>query len=126
MRQAEIQLVRHVQRQAFPEEYRVLGSLTPKETATGVRKDSPILRLAPVMSSDGVLLVGGRLVNAPVQEDSRHQMILPKGHHMVDLIVRECHEESGHGRFAYGRSLGEANTDCQEGSRFSRQGAGDG
>ena len=36
MRQAEIQLVRHVQRQAFPEEYRVLGSLTLKETATGV------------------------------------------------------------------------------------------
>ena len=58
--------------------------------------ESPILRLAPVMSSDGVLLVGGRLGNAPVREDSRHQMILPKGHPVVDLIVRECHEESGH------------------------------
>lgn len=48
------------------------------------------------MLNDGLVLVGGRLQHASVEEETKHPIILPKTHHIVKLIVRHLHEASGH------------------------------
>ncbi|KAJ8046967.1 hypothetical protein HOLleu_05825 [Holothuria leucospilota] len=40
--------------------------------------------------------MGGRLRNVPLQHSAKHPVILPGKSHVVTLIVREIHEESGH------------------------------
>ena len=45
---------------------------------------------------NGVIVVGGRLVHAPVEDNAKHPKILPKKHHVTDLIVEEHHNKLGH------------------------------
>ena len=45
---------------------------------------------------NGVLRVGGRLRNANIPLNAKHQMIIPKTHHVADLIIRHAHQESNH------------------------------
>ena len=45
---------------------------------------------------NGVLRVGGRLRNANIPLNAKHQMIIPKTHHVADLIMRHVHQESNH------------------------------
>lgn len=52
--------------------------------------------LSPFLNSSGVLLVGGRLANAPIPEEVKHPMILPKCHLAV-LIVWHYHQITIHG-----------------------------
>jgi hypothetical protein len=40
--------------------------------------------------------VGGRLQNANISEESKHQLILPRHHHVTDLILRHVHKKCGH------------------------------
>ena len=62
-----------------------------------VKKTSTIYKLAP-MKIDGLLYVGGCLTQASIPKinAAKHQLILPKKHHVVDLIVRHYHLKSGH------------------------------
>jgi len=45
---------------------------------------------------DGVIRVGGRLKNASLPIKAKHPLILPRNHHVIDLIVRHEHEMNGH------------------------------
>ena len=54
---------------------------------------------------DGLLCVGGRLRHSPIEQERRHPVILPKKHHVVDLIVRHYHLLSGHSGQEYMLSL---------------------
>ena len=59
-----------------------------------VKKSSKLGNLRPVLV-DGVLRVGGRLQKAVVLSwDEKHPMILPKRHHVSQLIVRHYHESA--------------------------------
>ena len=60
-----------------------------------VKKTSAIYKLAP-MKIDGLLYVGGRLTQASIPNAAKHQLILPKKHHVVDLIMCHYHLKSGH------------------------------
>ena len=48
------------------------------------------------MLHSGIMCVGGRLTNDLITDEAKHQMLLPKSHHVVDLIVKCYHEECGH------------------------------
>lgn len=113
MHSAEIEVLKYVQRQCFREE---LVCLQGKESKvelkksdrarrTGsVKKSSSIAKLDPELC-DGLLCVGGRLRHAPIEQEQRHPVILPKKHHVVDLIVRHYHLLSGHSGQEYVLSL---------------------
>ncbi|XP_077973314.1 uncharacterized protein LOC144428239 [Styela clava] len=51
-------------------------------------------KLNPVLF-DGILRVGGRSQNAPIEFDLKHPIILPSNH-ITQLIVREYHKSSHH------------------------------
>jgi hypothetical protein len=44
----------------------------------------------------GLSRVGGRLVNAPIDGDSKHPIILPFRHPVTEMVIRHYHAEVGH------------------------------
>ena len=70
-----------------------------------VGRISPLRRLDPFLSDDGLLRVGGRLGRAPISDEAKHQVILPKRHHVVELIGRHHHQAFGHSGLEYVLSM---------------------
>ena len=85
MNAAEVAIITYVQRQAFKESLSALDD----RAAKGTLKAHPLYKLDPVIVN-GLLCVGGRLKNAQVQDQAKHQVILPKKNHIVDLIIRHA------------------------------------
>lgn len=89
-RRAETAIIQFSQRQTFHEE------LCALQKGDKIKRSSFIVRLDPFLQ-DGVLRVGGRLHQAALPEHTRHPAILAKNHHVTTLIIRNAHEETGHG-----------------------------
>jgi len=100
---AERVILRHVQKESFKEEIAILQATSSRvgkgevaRTRKGqVRKSSRISNLDPRLM-DGLLRIGGRLENAPLQLDAKHPIILPTSHQVVRLIISYYHHTSGH------------------------------
>ncbi|CAC5383158.1 unnamed protein product [Mytilus coruscus] len=60
-----------------------------------VKRDSYIRNLDPILD-DSLLRVGGRLHESNMPMESKHPVILPKNHHLSDLILRHIHLELKH------------------------------
>ncbi|XP_072027825.1 uncharacterized protein [Amphiura filiformis] len=110
LQRAEETIIKTVQQQAFPKEVTALQKckgkpvqkLTTNEDKEAknaspmkVHSGSPILNLDPILSN-GVLRVGGRLSNAQIPEDAKHQFILPRYHHVSDIILDYVHRQCKH------------------------------
>ena len=62
-----------------------------------ISKNSRILKLDPFFDKDyRVLHVGGRLQYSELPEETKHQLILPHGHLVVEKIIQDIHEKSMH------------------------------
>jgi len=60
-------------------------------------KPSALLKLKPFEDENNQLLrVGGRLTNAPIPFEAKHQVILPNNHHVTNLIINHYHLRLGH------------------------------
>ena len=57
---------------------------------------SSLSKLNPVLDGEGILRVGGRLENAAISYDAKHQIILPYRHHVTHFIMQKYHREAGH------------------------------
>ena len=90
LQEAERVIIRFVQK-SMPE--------FPRERCDGdikVVRRSPLEKLHPRMEN-GVMVVGGRLNrSACVSEAEKHPVILPRRHHVTQLLIREAHESVGH------------------------------
>ena len=75
-----------------------------QDTKIAVKKCSNIYKLDAFMEN-GFIRVGGRPHNAPIKIDARHPIILPKKHHVVNLIIGYYHRASGHSGVEYTLSL---------------------
>ena len=92
-----------MQRESLKEEIAILqatGSGVRKgdvaRTGKGqIKKSSRVSKLDPWLMN-GLLRVGGRLENAPLQLDAKHPIILPASHQVVCLIISYYHHTSGH------------------------------
>ena len=82
IRKAEEAIVQYVQHQAF-----VMHDL---------QKAKSLSRLDPFLSNGGILRVGRRLRRSSLDQEAKHQMILPTHHPVVDLIIHECHISTSH------------------------------
>ena len=51
--------------------------------------------LRPTLVSD-LLQIDGRLQNSPLSVDTKHPFILPKRHHVTELIIHHYHSKVGH------------------------------
>ena len=92
---AERAVLRYIQGKHFPAE---VDSVVHGKS---VCRQSSIQSLAPRLNA-GLLVVGGRLQNAPISEESKYPAILPREDSVTKLIVRDIHEgEAVHGGREY-------------------------
>lgn len=56
-------------------------------------KGSPLHQLDPFVDSDGIVRVGGRLRRARLEYGEKHPALLPKSHHLANLVVRHYHSQ---------------------------------
>lgn len=88
---AEVAIVRWVQQREYEQE--VLALTRGHE----IPKRSHILRLSPILDERGLLRVGGRLENADVPYNAKHQIILPAKNIVAKMIILEIHLRCAHG-----------------------------
>lgn len=60
-------------------------------------RSSSIIKLKPIVDQNGFLRVGGRLANADIPEETKHQFILPPQARISQLIIRDAHLTTIHG-----------------------------
>ena len=99
LNKAEKEIVKYLQKNEFKEE--IVALKKHKQ----VKRVSSLYKLDPFLNAEGIICVGGRLRNAQIPFETRHQMILPKNNHVVDLIVRFYHVTSEHSGKEYVLSL---------------------
>ena len=86
---AELFIIRDVQGVVFENEIRSL------KAGEELHPRSQLASLTPFIHND-ILRVGGRLRRADIPLDSKHPIILPKRHHLTDLIIMHDHKTNGH------------------------------
>ncbi|KAK3747005.1 hypothetical protein QZH41_011961, partial [Actinostola sp. cb2023] len=97
MKRAKQMIVVLVQRQSFPDEIRDLSRKTSMREDLRVSPNSSIVKLKPMMdANERILRVSGRIAEAPITYDAKHQMIMPHSNHVTSLIIRHLHERLGH------------------------------
>ena len=100
MQAAEGEIVKIVQRESFPNE---IAAIKKKENSVAggnverreIKPSSSIYKLDPMLKND-VLCVGGRFRNSTLAEEAKNPAILPKGHHVVKILIEYYHEISAH------------------------------
>ena len=93
LKKAELEQVRYVLRQSFPNLFSHKGKDIPHVPRS-------LQKLCPFILN-GVLRVGGRLENVEVDLDAKHPIILPKESHLTEPVVTQyhvatCHSGSSH------------------------------
>ena len=88
VKESEKTIFKLIQQEKFSEEYELLKQY--KEIKNGKLKE-----LSPFLDKDGIMRVGGRLKKAKIPYGWKHQIILPKDHHITEVITREYHNH-GH------------------------------
>ena len=62
----------------------------------GLSPHNKLAPLSPYVDLQGILRVGGRLRNADFSPDAIHPVLLPKSHHVTDMIILFFHESVSH------------------------------
>lgn len=62
-----------------------------------MKRNSSVIKLNPFDDKNGILRVGGRLINAELDDDAKHQILIPYKHFVTDLIIKKAHLDCMHG-----------------------------
>ena len=96
LKKAKQRIVATVQAESFPDEVREL-SQRKSGSQTRVKPSSSISKLKPMMNpSERIIRVSGRITEAPITYDTKHQMILPQHHFVTELVINHYHVRLGH------------------------------
>ena len=91
LKSAKLNWYRHIQREVYRTEYAQLEAGQP------LPKTSTLLKLDPYFDKeDRVLRVGGRLQYSNLPEATKHPIILPHGHPVVEKLIQSVHDELLH------------------------------
>ncbi|KAJ8045013.1 hypothetical protein HOLleu_07929 [Holothuria leucospilota] len=88
--ESEVAIVKDAQRKVYSDEITALAK------GNTVSKGSFLFKHAPVLCSDGVILIGGRLSKSDLAYDTKHPMVLPKVSQVAVLIAQDVHTAVGH------------------------------
>ena len=106
LEEAEVKIIKHVQRNEFPSETKSLQDIqakafygsrkSDKEKKVLLKKTSSLRMLDPVLNSDGVMRIGRGIRKANLPRPLRNPVILPKSSHISSLIISYVHEKAHH------------------------------
>ncbi|XP_053699242.1 uncharacterized protein LOC128746219 [Sabethes cyaneus] len=96
---AENCIYKIVQAEVFSEEIRILqeANQEPWASKRSLSKHSSLYKLSPNFDKEGVLRLHGRIDACDfIGDETKHPIILPKSHHVTDLIISHIHEQYCH------------------------------
>ena len=100
LRRVESDIVRYVQSTSFPELTRILAETGSesrmKSEKKSLQKAGASLYKLNTKMNERVVVVGGRLKNAQINDEAKHPMILSYKHHVTNLIIKHHHVAVGH------------------------------
>lgn len=91
LRAASINIIKIIQKDSYAREIEVLNNKGQLE------KCNKLLKLNPFTDTNNILRVGGRLENAKMNYDAKHQILLPRKHNVTRLIIKMAHQHTLHG-----------------------------
>ena len=99
LQKTKVEILKHIQKEAFSQELEDLSRSTRKTVDGGNRNDrhlrctSPLYRLDPYLDENYLLRVGGRLNKGSFCKDLKHPVILPRTSHVTELIISHFHQK---------------------------------
>lgn len=106
LKEAEQEIIRNVQKEAFKEEIGKLKKITAdyethkeddsRSRVPKPRGDSPLSRLDPFLDHNNLVRIGGRIKQASISQDVKHPIVLPGQGHVSKLLARHYHERALH------------------------------
>ena len=87
---AEMRIIKLIEQNAFADVISIL------QKGKQIEVKHNILKLDPFLDDEQILRVGGRLKNADLTFNQIHPILLPKTHHVTDLIIKQYHELNYH------------------------------
>jgi len=107
LEEAEVEILKQVQSDVFPSEIRSIHIIQVNtkygsrelyiERKALSRQASSLRSLDPVLDSDGIMRVGGRIWRANLSVTLKNSIILPKSSHITLLIISPVHKRTHHG-----------------------------
>ena len=89
---SKTQVIKETQQEAFSEEIKSIVV-----SIKGLKKSSTLSSLNTFLDANNILRSNSRLVNAKnLTWNAKHPIVLPRNHHVTDLIIREVHGELHH------------------------------
>ena len=88
--QAKVHIFKAVQEDVYKEELKCLTQ------GIKIHCQGPLAKLDPFIDKSGLLRVGGRIRRADLEDQEKHPLILPAGHHVTTLLVRHYHDKVAH------------------------------
>lgn len=92
LQRAENAIIHTIQHESFSNEIRHL-----KKGNDSSKHLCQIKNLCPFLDNNGLLRVGGRLKNANLAYNSKHQLLLSHKHFVTKLIIKQVHKNCLHG-----------------------------
>ena len=86
---AEMAQIRYLQRKSLPMFFKNAGNAQLKSLPRVLQKLRPVVM-------DGVVRVGGRLSEAPIEFDMKHPIVVPQHSRFTELLIQQHHLEVGH------------------------------
>lgn len=101
LKQAMTVVIRAAQEDTINKEVNAIASVPGAEQEQDKRlyerkRKSDLSRLDPFVDNDGILRVGGRLRRADLDYGEKHPILLPKRHHVSQLVVNHYHQKVHH------------------------------
>ena len=106
LQNAESEIIKIVQKAAFPEEISSMKKLNVREQTSGektityesraMKKASSLYQLDPFLDANEILRVGGRIRCSSLSYSTKHPIILPRKGHVTELIICHHHQRVEH------------------------------
>ncbi|RXN35870.1 hypothetical protein ROHU_003454 [Labeo rohita] len=90
LNQAKNTIIHTVQREVYAEDIRQVEKSVP------LKNSSPLSKLSPIVDTNGILRVGGRLKRAQLTSDETNPILIPGKHHLAQLIIEHFHRKVYH------------------------------
>lgn len=88
---AKVYWIKLIQQSFFQKELFTVSQGQP------LARSNPLLRLTPIMDSNGILRIGGRLQSSSLPSTAQHPIILPRGSTFTTLVVGNAHQRTMYG-----------------------------
>ncbi|XP_058808422.1 uncharacterized protein LOC131674012 [Phymastichus coffea] len=88
---SETKILKLLQQERFSLELRQLSN-----SSGSCRKGTSFDKLTPFIDDQGLIRVGGRLKEADLPYDQKHPILLPRDHHITNLLIRKVHRSNLH------------------------------